>query len=400
MYYPNKKILEKYADVLVNALNSDKGIKEKDVVCISVPDWAKPFIIPLRTAVLKAGGNPIISFLPTGIAKSFFLNANKNQISFFAKKYWKGWVDQFDHVIFILPDMSPFELEGIDPVKQMARVIAAKPLRTWRNKKEDEGKFSWTIGWWGTEEYATLAKMSLKKYWDNIIKACFLNFDNPVQKWKEVTDKIARIITKLNSIPIDKLHIKGTKTDLWVSIGKKRKWCGGGGCNRPSFEIFTSPDWRETEGNITFNQPLFFQGSVIERIQLTFKNGKVIKAISKTNQNILQTMVKQENADKLGEFSLTDGRFSPITVPMANTLFDENMGGPFGNMHIALGAAYPDTYNGKAITMKPDDWEKLGFNDPSCSIHTDIISTEDRIVTATLRNGKDIVIYKKGIFTV
>ena len=48
-------------------------------------------------------------------------------------------------------------------------------------------------------------------------------------------------------------------------------------------------------------------------------------------------MIAQENADKVGEFSLTDKRHSRITKFMATTLFDENMGGEFGNTHIALG---------------------------------------------------------------
>ncbi|HBA44605.1 TPA: hypothetical protein DEG21_05540 [Patescibacteria group bacterium] len=32
----------------------------------------------------------------------------------------------------------------------------------------------------------------------------------------------------------------------------------------PSFEIFTSPDWRGTNGWIKFNQPLYRYGNKIE----------------------------------------------------------------------------------------------------------------------------------------
>ena len=55
-------------------------------------------------------------------------------------------------------------------------------------------------------------------------------------------------------------------------------------------------------------------------------------------------MIAQDNADKVGEFSLTDRRHSRITKFMATTLFDENMGGEFGNTHIALGNAYKDSF--------------------------------------------------------
>lgn len=42
------------------------------------------------------------------------------------------------------------------------------------------------------------------------------------------------------------------------------------------------------------------------------------------------------------------------------------------------------------------EWEKLGYN--NSSVHTDIISTSPRTVTAYLPNGKTKVIYKNGQF--
>ena len=97
-------------------------------------------------------------------------------------------------------------------------------------------------------------------------------------------------------------------------------------------------------------------------------------------------MVATENADKVGEFSLTDRRFSRITKFMAETLFDENVGGPFGNTHIALGKSYHDCYAGDPAELTAAEWERLGFNESS--VHTDIVSTTDRRVTATLRGGE------------
>ena len=43
-------------------------------------------------------------------------------------------------------------------------------------------------------------------------------------------------------------------------------------------------------------------------------------------------------------------------------------------------------------------WGKMGYNDSV--IHTDIVSTENRTVTAFLPNGKSLVIYKNGKFTI
>jgi aminopeptidase len=181
-------------------------------------------------------------------------------------------------------------------------------------------------------------------------------------------------------------------------MGEKRQFIGGAGRNIPSFELFTSPDWRGTEGVIAFNQPLYRYGNLIEEVSLRFKKGRVVAAAAKKGEKLLKEMLKRPNADKVGEFSLTDARFSRITKFMANTLFDENMGGKYGNTHIAVGMSYKDAYDGDPSTLSRAEYKKLGFVDSG--EHCDIISTEDRAVTAQLKNGQEKIIYQDGKFTV
>ncbi len=100
----------------------------------------------------------------------------------------------------------------------------------------------------------------------------------------------------------------------------------GVGCNIPSFEIFTSPDRRETNGRMRFNQPVFRYGQMIKGIFLKFKNGVIVDYDATENKALLKEIISIPNANKLGEFSLTDSRFSHITKLMGETLFDENMG--------------------------------------------------------------------------
>jgi len=170
----------------------------------------------------------------------------------------------------------------------------------------------------------------------------------------------------------------------------------GSGRNIPSFEHFTSPDWRGTEGWIRFNQPLYRYGVHIEGVELWFKNGRVVKAKARKNEKVLKQMIATKNADKMGEYSLTDKRLSRITRFMAETLYDENVGGPHGNTHLALGKSYQDCYTQDPGELSPEDWERLGFNDSS--VHTDIISTAPRTVTAFMRNGSKKIIYRNGRF--
>ena len=186
--------------------------------------------------------------------------------------------------------------------------------------------------------------------------------------------------------------------DLTVKVGDKRKWLGGSGRNIPSYELFISPDCRGTEGYIKFDQPLFMYGNKIKDIELWFEKGKVVRAHASYNKSLLEKMIERKNADMVGEFSLTDKKFSRIHKFMANTLYDENVGGKYGNMHIALGLAYKESYTGDIKSMKKADWKKYGFN--HSPEHKDIINTEKKTVTATLRNGKTKVIYKDGEFRV
>jgi aminopeptidase len=123
----------------------------------------------------------------------------------------------------------------------------------------------------------------------------------------------------------------------------------------------------------------------------------VIASSATENEEALKEMIAQENADKVGEFSLTDKRHSRITRFMATTLFDENRGGTFGNTHIALGNSYKDTYIGDMATVTDEEWASMGYN--SCpKVHTDIVSTSNRTVTATLTDGSKRVIYQDGQF--
>jgi aminopeptidase len=192
--------------------------------------------------------------------------------------------------------------------------------------------------------------------------------------------------------------VKGEDVDLKVKLGANRIWKGGGGRNIPSFELFTSPDWRETEGWIRFNQPLYRYGNVVKDVFLRIKKGVVVEATASQGQKVLEQMLKTKNADKIGEYSLTDKRMSRITHVMAETLFDENIGGPFGNTHLAIGMAYRDCYRGDMSKVSKKEWRQMGFN--NSAEHTDIISTTDRTVTAFLTDGSQRIIYKDGMFVV
>jgi aminopeptidase len=394
--------LERYADLLVNwALGGGEGIARGDVVRVVAHESAKPLFAAVSRAVWRAGGTVLSDYHPdddatTNLSRDFFRLAGDEQIAFFPAAYLKGQIDQSDHLLYIESQADPHALRDIDPAKLMARQASRMPLVQWQDDKENAGRFSWTIALYGTEGMAAEARLTIEEYWEQIIAACFLDEEDPKAQWRSVATRIESNIAALDAMEIERLRMRGADVDLTLTVGERRRWLGGGGRNIPSFEIFTSPDWRGTEGWIRFSEPLYIHGNLITGIELGFEHGVVTRASAETNEALLTEMLGAENANRVGEFSLTDARLSRITKFMATTLFDENVGGPWGNSHIAVGKAIGQAFAGDPASLSSADWDRLGFNDSV--VHTDIVTTTDREVTATLRDGSERVIYAGGRF--
>jgi aminopeptidase len=401
-YTPPQQVLERYASVLVDfALGGGRGISRGDVVRVAAPDSAKPLYVELCKAVWRSGGHVISAYQPDEEgsmtpARDFFETASAEQIEHFPARYMRGMVDEMDHQVSVIAEHNPRALETVDPARILRRGQTLRPLLDWRGEKENAGRFTWTLALYGTPAMAAEAGLDERQYWEQIVHACFLDEDDPIARWRDVQRRLEETRGRLDELDIERVHVEGEDVDLWVTVGERRRWLGGRGRNIPSFELFTSPDWRGTEGWMRFNQPLYRYGNLVKGILLAFADGRVTEASASENERLLREMIATEGADRVGEFSLTDRRFSRITRFMAQTLYDENVGGPCGNTHIALGRSYQDAYDGDPSTLGPEDWRELGFNDSS--VHTDIVSTSERLVTATLRAGGERVIYRDGEF--
>lgn len=403
MIQTDPDLLHKYAQVMVHyGLNNGKGINKGETVFLVGQECTKPLFTEIAKEIYTSGGNVITHYLPDNIRETslsrFLLEHGSNeQITFFPRSYWAGIVDAADHILSIVSEPDVHIYEGIPSAKVSMMNSARAPYMAMREQKEHAGKLSWTLCLFGTQSMADEAGLSIEEYWDQIIEACYLRHEDPVTKWKNIQLEIEQIKKKLDTLKIERLHIQGEGIDLTIKIGKNRTWLGGTGRNVPSFEVFTSPDWRGTEGYITFNQPLYYSGKRINGVSLHFENGLVTHASATENEDALKEMIAQENANKIGEFSLTDRRHSRITKFMATTLFDENVGGEFGNTHIALGNAYKDAFPGDVAKISADQWAEMGYN--TCpKVHTDIVSTTRRTVTAFLSDESERVIYKDGEF--
>lgn len=402
-YEPSQEIVERYGRLLVDfALGDGQGIKPGDTVLVAGSEETKPLFAECCRAVWRSGGNVIQQLEITrderfNLQRDFYELASDAQLDFFPAKYRRGQIDEIDHLLYIDGTDFPQAMKGVDAQKMLRRQAAYMPYLGWRQEKEAAGRLHWTIGLWGTEAMAAEAGSTIDQYWEQIISACFLDDQDPIARWRETLDAIHGYRDWLNSLPIDRLHVEAEDIDLWLTVGEKRRWIGGSGRNIPSFEIFTSPDWRGTNGHVKFSEPLFSHGMIARGVRLEFEDGIVTRATADENPELIEQIVAAPGGNRLGEFSMTDARLSRIDRFMANTLYDENTGGPFGNTHMAVGMSLNDTYDGDPTAVTDEEWEELGYN-LKAAVHNDIVSTTDRTVTAVLGDGSRRVIYADGRF--
>jgi len=393
------KQLQRYADVLWWGLTTARTspFKKNDIVAIRYNKPAVKLAEILYGKLLEMGIHPVQRMNPTpAMERYFYLISSGKQLVFLAPGE-KELMSRLSGSIFLYAPESITHLSDIDPKKIGKTAVAQKALRDIANQREASGDFSWTLCVFPTAELAEHADLSLAEYTRQIVKACFLNKTAPVSHWQNIYKNAQSIKKWLNAMDVDHYHVESDHMDLEIAPGEKRQWIGISGRNIPSFEIFISPDWRTIRGKYYADQPSYRSGNRVEGVRLEFHKGRAIKISADAGENFVKKQLAMDKgADKVGEFSLTDRRFSKINRFMANTLFDENYGGHYGNCHIALGASYSNTYSGDRRRLDPARKRKLGFNESA--LHWDLVNTEKKRVTAHLKSGKALVIYENGRF--
>ena len=391
--------LDKYADVLLWGLKKARTqrYKKADIILIRFDLAALKLAEILQAKLLRMKMNPILRLNATpAMDLNFYGMADQKQLIFQAPGS-RELVSKLNGSIVLSAPASLTHLRTTDPRKIAKATIAYKPFRDILNKRDEEGAFGWTLCMLPTAELARQARLSTADYTHQIIKACYLNKANPPQEWETIFKNARSLKQWLSSMRVKSFLIESPSIDLTITPGEHRKWVGISGHNIPSFELFFSPDWRGTEGTYYANLPSFRSGNYIAGVSLKFKKGSAVTIRAEQGEDFARKQLSMDSgANKVGEFSLTDKRFSNITTFMANTLFDENFGGAYGNCHLAVGSSYSDTYEGNPATLTKEKKKKLGFNDSA--LHWDLVNTEEKTVTAHLRSGKKVVIYENGIF--
>lgn len=394
-----KRQLDRYSDVLIWGLKTArKGkFRKNDTILIRYQMPARPLAEILQAKILAMGMNPVqrVDLSPV-MERNFFKLTNNRQLTFQVPGD-QTLYENLNGSIFLHAPESITHLGDVDPKKIGKFAIARKYLRDILDRQEDKGVFGWTLCMFPTRELARHARLSLKAYTEQVINTCFLNKRSPVSHWEQIFKTAQSIKKWLNGMHVKYYHIESENIDIEITPGEKRKWIGISGHNIPSFELFLSPDWRGTRGIYYADQPSYRSGNYVKGVRLEFKKGAVVDIQAQKGKDFVRKQLAMDKgASRLGEFSLTDKRFSRVNKFMANTLYDENFGGTHGNCHVALGSSYSDTYAGNPEELTKAAKEKLGFNDSA--LHWDLVNTEKKRVVAHLSSGKKTTIYENGKF--
>ncbi|MFO7709841.1 MAG: aminopeptidase [Desulfobacterales bacterium] len=393
--------LQRYAEVLWWGLTTARRnrFRKKDIVQVRFHAGAIRLAELLHCRLIEAGIHPVLRMAGTpAMELDFYRLAAAWQLDFIPPGE-AHLTQRLNGRIYLHAPESLTHLRDADPGRIARTALSQKPLRAALERREAQGDYGWTLAVLPMPELARQAGLSLGEYSRQVAAACFLDCTAPVARWVEIHRRAGEIKRWLDGMKVKHLRVESDGIDLELLLGARRRWAGISGRNIPSFELFVSPDWRGTRGRFYADQPSFRHGNIVRGVRLEFCKGRVTRARAEEGERFLNSQLGMDaGAAQVGEFSLTDRRFSRINRFMANTLYDENFGGRFGNCHIALGSSYGNTYAGAPRGLTAARRDSLGFNDSA--LHWDFVNTEKKRVTALLADGTRRVIYENGQYRI
>jgi len=280
-------------------------------------------------------------------------------------------------VISITGDPEPELLSDLD----QGRVGRARPVKIAEANLRNvmAGKVNWTIVSYPNAGWATtvFGEPDVDRLWTDVERAIRLDEPDPVAAWQEHLRRLDERCSQLNGRRFDSVRYRGPGTDLTVGLNAKSVWMSGNSetvygrrfvPNVPTEEVFTTPDWRRTEGTVRSTMPLALPGNIIRDLELTFKDGRAVDVKASTGADYVRAqLAADDGAAQLGEIALVDGssRVGQIGHIFFNTLFDEN-----ATCHIAYGRGIANCVEG-TLALDEEAQQEAGVN--QSSVHTDFM---------------------------
>lgn len=306
--------------------------------------------------------------------------------------------------------MMATEFPGyFDDIPSQNMNAANKKTRTSKpifKEKQLMDEISWCIAvipneLWAQEKFPNLdAKSAYNEYFKLMCHCTMCDRENPIAAWDEFLDKQRQLVKKLNELKITKMHYKNSLgTDLIIGLSPDAIWqCAGyeGSeviVNMPTYEVFTSPDYRLTEGIVYASRPLAYGGALVDKFWVKFKDGKVVDYDAKVGKDILKGIIESDPYSCfLGECALVDKNtaIAQTNFVYGETCLDEN-----ASCHIALGDGFPECMVG-ALEESAEERRARGLN--HSNNHVDfMIGTDDLNIIAETKDGEKLI-FKEGGF--
>jgi len=239
---------------------------------------------------------------------------------------------------------------------------------------------NWTIvsapnAGWATQVFG---EPDVERLWDAVAVATRLDEPDVVGAWREHAAKLRARAKLLNERGFDAIRFRGPGTDLTVGLIRGARWdCAGNETitgiqhmpNLPTEEVFTSPDWRRTEGYVRSTAPLVAAGTRVDGLEVRFEGGKAVEVKATTGADIIrQQLAMDEQASYLAEIALVDGSSAVKKTGLVfhDTLFDEN-----ATCHIAYGRGFPHALGEEGSSLSKDELLERGVN--VATVHTDFM---------------------------
>lgn len=324
---------EKLADILVDySLNIGEG----DLVRIRGAYLVEPLIVALYQRCLERGANPVVRAAIPALEPIFYRHANDDQLSFIAEGDKWLW-ENIDVDIAIIGDANTRQLSRIDPSRQVIHSRARKPLVDHFFDRAARKEVRWNVTLFPTEAMAMEAQMSLDEYENFYYSACMVDHDDPIAEWRKIEERATELVKWVTGR--NEIHIEGEGTDLYLEVGGRTWEPSAGRENFPDGEFFTGPIETKTRGHVSFSYPAIYGGVAVEGARLEFKDGKVVDATARQNEEyLLKKLDTDPGARVLGEIGI--GINYGVDRFTGEILLDEKIG---GTVHLALGASYPET---------------------------------------------------------